>query len=131
MLKMFSMIHIGERAGSGIPGIVDTWKKVFHTKPEYEQKYSPSRVKMVLDISEFVEESSDKVTINEESSEKSSEKIIELIKNDPNISAAAIAEQIGLSSRAVEKQLKKLRDENLIRRIGPDKGGYWEIVKSD
>ena len=74
-------------------------------------------------------ESSDKVAINEESSEKSSEKIMELIKNDPNISAAAIAEQIGVSSRAVEKQLKKLRDENLIRRVGPDKGGHWEIVE--
>ena len=100
---------------------------------------TPSRVKMVLDISEFVEESSDKVAINEESSEKSSEKssakssekIIELIKNDPNISAAAIAEQIGVSSRAVEKQLKKLRDENLIRRIGPDKGGRWEIITEE
>ena len=77
------------------------------------------------------EESSDKVAINEESSEKSSEKIIELIKNDPNISAAAIAEQIGLSSRAVEKQLKKLRDENLIRRVGPDKGGHWEIITEE
>ena len=73
------------------------------------------------------DKSGDKSVINEESSEK----IIELIKNDPNISAAAIAEQIGVSSRAVEKQLKKLRDENLIRRVGPDKGGHWEIVKSD
>ena len=77
------------------------------------------------------DKSSDKVAINEESSEKSSEKIIELIKNDPNISAAAIAEQIGLSSRAVEKQLKKLRDENLIRRVGPDKGGHWEIITEE
>ena len=76
------------------------------------------------------DKSSDKVAINEENSEKSSEKIIELIKNDPNISAAAIAEQIGVSSRAVEKQLKKLRDENLIRRVGPDKGGHWEIGRA-
>ena len=74
------------------------------------------------------EKSSEK---NEKGSEKSSEKILELIKNDPNISAAAIAEQIGISSRAVEKQLKKLREENLIRRIGPDKGGHWEIVNGD
>lgn len=67
-------LDIGERAGSGIPGIVATWEKVFKTKPEYEQKYSPSRIKMVLDIAEFVEKSSDKAAITEESSEKSSEK---------------------------------------------------------
>ena len=70
-----------------------------------------------------------KEQVNNEGSEKSSEKILELIKNDPNISAAAIAEKIGVSSRAVEKQLKKLREENLIRRVGPDKGGHWEIVE--
>lgn len=54
---------------------------------------------------------------------------MELIKNDRNISAATIAKQLGLSARAVEKQLKKLRDENIIRHIGPKKGGHWEIVE--
>ncbi len=34
LLKMFSFIRFGERAGSGLNGIVYVWKKVYHTEPE-------------------------------------------------------------------------------------------------
>lgn len=35
---------------------------------------------------------------------------------------------IGLSLRAVEKQLAKLKQDGILRRIGPDKGGHWEVI---
>jgi len=60
-------------------------------------------------------------------SEKSSEKIIRLVKDDPAISAAEIALRIGVTSRAVEKQLAALRKAGAVRRIGPDRGGRWEV----
>lgn len=40
-----------------------------------------------------------------------------------------MAENLGISRRAVAKQIAKLQENNIIRRIGADKGGYWEIVK--
>ena len=61
-------------------------------------------------------------------SEKSSEKILAAIASSPDISARQITEVIGMSPRGVEKQLDKLRVQGVIRRVGPDKGGYWEIV---
>ena len=63
--------------------------------------------------------------------QKTSDKIIEMIKKDPKISAAGIAMEIGISSRGVEKQIKKLREAGIIKRNGADKGGYWEIVNLD
>lgn len=57
------------------------------------------------------------------------EKILVLIGKKPNISASEIAALIGISSRAVEKQLKKLRDSGIIRHTGPKFGGQWEILK--
>lgn len=36
-----------------------------------------------------------------------------------------------MSSRGVEKQIKKLREAGIIKRNGADFGGYWEIVKLD
>lgn len=36
-----------------------------------------------------------------------------------------------MSSRGVEKQIKKLREAGIIKRKGADFGGYWEIVKLD
>ena len=80
ILKMFSMIDIGERAGSGIPGIVSVWEENFKSKPLYEQTSNPSRVTTTLDISEYVahdEESSDNgelQAINELSSDKIGDK---------------------------------------------------------
>ena len=59
---------------------------------------------------------------------KSSERILELIKLNPKISAAEIAMQIDMSSRGVEKQIKKLREAGIIKRNGADFGGYWEIL---
>ena len=58
---------------------------------------------------------------------ESSEKILELILYDQYISASAMADSIGISERAVEKQLAKLKGKGVIDRIGPDKGGYWKI----
>ena len=84
ILKMFSMIDIGERAGSGIPGIVSVWEENFKSKPVYVQTSNPSRVKTVLDISALLQtdgtssdKSSDKTefqAINQISSDKSSDK---------------------------------------------------------
>ncbi|WP_308224662.1 Lrp/AsnC family transcriptional regulator [uncultured Prevotella sp.] len=60
--------------------------------------------------------------ISSEKTSNSSEKILELIKHDPKISAAGIAMEIGISSRGVEKQIKKLREAGIIKRYGADKG---------
>ena len=58
----------------------------------------------------------------------SSVEILEAIKENRSVSAKEIAGKIGLSLRAVEKQLAKLKHDGIIKRIGPDKGGHWEIV---
>jgi Fic family protein len=70
---------------------------------------------------------------NEESREKptkSREKIVALLSEDGKLSAAALAEKIDISAKAVEKHLAKLKADNIIERIGPAKGGYWKVKKS-
>ncbi len=64
---------------------------------------------------------------SEVGSEKSSEKILRLMKSNPSISAARIAQEIGITSRAVEKQINALKKAGVMRRIGPAKGGHWEV----
>ena len=56
--------------------------------------------------------------------------ILNAIGFNPQVTAAEIAMQAGVSSRAVEKRLKTMREEGVIRRVGATKGGYWEIVKN-
>lgn len=71
---------------------------------------------------------SEKSVTGSEKSVSSSEKILELIKQNPLISAAEIAMKIDMSSRGVEKQIRKLREQGVIKRIGADRGGYWEVT---
>ena len=59
---------------------------------------------------------------------KSREKILQLLKDHPNYSARKLAEIIGITPKAIEKHLAKLKAEGLIKREGPDKGGSWTVL---
>ena len=79
------MIDIGERAGSGIPGIVSVWEENFKSKPLYEQTSNPSRVTTTLDISEYV-------ALGEESSDNGELQAINAISSDKSETSAINAD---------------------------------------
>jgi len=61
-------------------------------------------------------------------SEKSSEKIFNTIKNNPKISARELSIIMEISPRAVEKHLAQLKKAGILKRLGPAKGGHWDVV---
>ena len=65
----------------------------------------------------------------QKSVEKSVEKVWRLIKQDPYITTKQIADAVGLSIRGIEENIKKLKREGRIRRIGGDNGGHWEVIE--
>ena len=54
--------------------------------------------------------------------------IIKEIRNNPNITLSEIAERIGVSRRWIATNIKHLQDAGVVKRIGPNKGGHWEII---
>jgi ATP-dependent DNA helicase RecG len=58
-------------------------------------------------------------------------KILEEIKADGYVSRVKLAEICGISPDGIKWQLKKMLEKGLIRRVGPDKGGHWEIIEGD
>ena len=78
---------------------------------------------------ESSEKSPENSDFGSEKTATSSEKILGLIKQNPTISATEIAKLIGMSSRGVEKHIRRLREAGVLKRIGADKGGYWEIFQ--
>ena len=73
------------------------------------------------------EESREETPKDGEKPRKSREKIVALLSEDGKLSAAALAEKIGISAKAVEKHLANLKANGIIERIGPAKGGYWKV----
>ena len=70
------------------------------------------------------------IRISGEKKPKSREIILSTLEGHPNYSARKLAEVIGITQKAVEKHLSKLKAEGLIRRDGPDKGGKWVVISS-
>ena len=59
---------------------------------------------------------------------KSSVKIIEMMKENPEITIPMIAEMLHKTTRSIEKSIAKLQSNGFVKRVGPDKGGHWEVL---
>ena len=55
LMKMFNLIDVGERAGSGIPSIYYVWKEQGWDEPTITQSYSPDRVRLSLPLTKSVD----------------------------------------------------------------------------
>ena len=64
-----------------------------------------------------------KVTVNQK-------KIIEAIKENPNITQEKLAEIVGISRKSIITNMKHLQENGFIKRIGADKNGYWQVVSN-
>lgn len=65
----------------------------------------------------------------DDGSEKSSENILEIMIKNPTVTISELADTIGISTRAVEKQIAKLKDAGSLKRVGPDHGGHWKVKR--
>ena len=54
--------------------------------------------------------------------------IMREIRKKPFVTASELSEMLGISLRKTQENMRKLRETGLIRRIGPDKGGHWEVI---
>lgn len=56
-------------------------------------------------------------------------KILELVDENPYISKREMSEEIGISTTAIDKNISTLKKKGLLKRVGPARGGHWEIIK--
>ena len=63
-----------------------------------------------------------KVTVNQQ-------KILDVIKENPFVTQEELAQIIGLSRKSIIQNMKKLQENGLLKRIGADKNGHWEIER--
>ena len=75
-----------------------------------------------------VEKNSDVVENVVENIENVVENILASISKNSTISTKKLAAMCSLSERQVQRIMTKLKEQCVIRRIGPDKGGHWEII---
>jgi len=64
-----------------------------------------------------------------ETREETMVKIIKLVAENPQITTKQLADAIGITPKGVEWQITRLKRGGLLKRIGPAKGGRWEVVE--
>ncbi|MDD5092266.1 MAG: ATP-binding protein, partial [Candidatus Wallbacteria bacterium] len=55
--------------------------------------------------------------------------ILELVLKNPSVTTERMAVYLGISKRAVLKRISRLKRQGKLRRIGPAKGGHWEVIQ--
>jgi len=84
------------------------------------------------ETSELIQNSSKEAVTREqikplEQLNNTQKKIVELLKENQNLTAESLAKQLCLSSRSIEYNIKKIKELGLIVRHGSYKDGYWEV----
>ena len=113
-MRVIKDLDLVEQLGSGIPRILESYDKdCFH--------FSENFLRVVLPSGEVVEEKSGLV--------ESQQMILKLVAKNPKISKREMAETIGISTTAIDKNIEKLKNAKLIKRVGSSRSGYWSIIK--
>lgn len=134
LMKMFNLIGIGERAGSGVPNIYDVWKNEGFGQPVVEEEYGPDRTRLVLPVTDMslgLDETQTKPKLNPNSHlDELDRRIIETIMNDPYLSQSQIAESISEKTNSVKTRITKMKKYGIISREGTSHTGIW-VVNDD
>ena len=64
-----------------------------------------------------------------DTTQKTTQKIVEQMRSNPTISIEELAELCGLTRDGINYNIRNLKNKGIIKHIGPDKGGHWEVIE--
>lgn len=141
--NIFSQMGLVEAWGSGIKRILNAAEEYGLPKPRFQEFDNMFRVELFRNSFPMMEESRDigetsekhRRSIGEVSGieqqielNDTQKKIIKLLLEDNQLSAIKLADRIGIASRNIESNIKKLKELGILIRHGSPKNGYWEVT---
>lgn len=121
--KWFRM-DLVEKVGSGIPRMADLMKEAGLPAPEYRTE---GFFTTVLYKNKNTVKETGKKTIKK-TGKKTPQRILEIIKANPQITVSDIAEQCGLTYNGAYYHIEKMREKGILEHKGGDKGDEWIIL---
>jgi len=129
MLKMFNLIDIGERAGSGIPNIFRVWREQGWSAPVIFESFDPDRITLSLVFGKIGDKKSATKIGNKKSAinAKTKESIIACLTDYAEAKASVIAECIGLKPSRTRDYLNELIAEGIVVAEGGNKNRVYRL----
>ena len=141
--NIFSQMGLVEAWGSGIKRILNAAEEYGLPKPRFQEFDNMFRVELFRNLFPMMEESRGIGEASEKHRRSIGEvlgieqqielndtqkKIIKLLLEDNQLSAIKLADRIGIASRNIESNIKKLKELGILIRHGSPKNGYWEVT---
>ena len=126
--KAFKEVGLIERYGSGIYRIQQICKEYGVVNPVFEEIANGFRVILFNEKLNKTKKPTEKPT---EKLSSNQAKILDLIANNKYITSEELSLLLGIRADSVRENLSKLKNKGILTRIGPDKGGHWQIVNSN
>ena len=143
--KMFVFLGIGEKGGTGADVIAKGWKDNGWSIPTVEEKSNPDRIETCLKLGKNIKEATetpadttktttetpaDTTETTTETPADTTETILEIISNNPKVTAKELASVCGITEDGVAYHIKKLKQRGRLIRIGGSRnGGEWKVVE--
>lgn len=128
LMKMFNMINIGERAGSGVPDIYAVWEHEGWELPLIEEQYGPDRTILRLPMVK-------KATIKGDDKKPTkktkfqNDRILEFMNEEEEYRLSEFCDLLGLKETRTKELLKGLIDAGFIEATGKNKTKRYRLVK--
>ena len=149
IFSMFSLVDLGERAGTGIPSIYYAWENAFDLKPTLIDMHNPDRTEMfvpkmregfasenhikkplvaVNEVSPSVKD--ENVAVKKVSKENRKSQILKLLTREKQLSSSEISNAIGIKITLTKKYLSELVAENRIQTTGTFRNRTYHLINN-
>ena len=139
LMRVFRDVEMVEALGSGMLRIMHTYSRDNFEFGDNFIRFKAPFIAAENNTSQVAESDQKNIKWSENESEnvekmwrkcgENVEKVIQIIEEKPDVTIKEIASLLGKSNRWAEEQIRKMKEQKIIRRVGPDKGGYWELIK--
>ena len=121
--EIFLQLHISEKTGRGVPRIVNRYGK-----EAFDFRQNSIAVNIPFNwINVMGDKTGDKLGDNSFAFSPHEEKIISLLRDNPNITKPELAKQIGLGKTSIDNYISSLKKKGVLERVGSNKKGYWKV----
>lgn len=131
LANVMAQLDYMEKRGSGLTRICNETKALDGYKDELKPQFNSSSVQFQTIIYASVDVTNVGDDVGDVSEIKLTErqkKIVNLIIQQPSVTAKHMSETLSVSSRTVERELSTLKDKGVLIREGKDNDGVWLVV---
>ena len=147
LADFFSRLGLMERRGSGMKKIINTYRRYERLSDYHAPEFTSNASEFHVTLWNLNFEGNDNNTTTDKTFQevefvkgpekftkefvKAGRQIYRLVSQNPQISAGQMVGSIGLSTRQVQKYLKRLQELGKITRVGGRKMGEWKIIDEE